>query len=250
MRKYFKLVPALCMLLISAVLLGTSTFAWFSMNTRVSVDNIQITAKVDSVFLQIENIDGESSNDVKTQADAVTPAARIKPADYISISSSGQVTWGKAHSDDPGDEKYTAKNNLFAIPNAQVGEYVWIDQFHIFVAENADNAVGENLVINSVTIDDSGNAIDMKESIRVLVVGPDGAMIWANDGATENGSVVQSLSVIDYKSTSTTCLANEVDNTGIYIHVYAYFCGNDESVTTNNAQSLGQLQISIQFSVD
>ena len=41
-----KLVPALAMLLISAVLLSTASFAWFSMNTTVTVTGMSVTAKV------------------------------------------------------------------------------------------------------------------------------------------------------------------------------------------------------------
>ncbi|MBP5209532.1 MAG: hypothetical protein J6125_01595, partial [Clostridia bacterium] len=39
-----KLIPALCLLLISAAMLGTSTFAWFSMNTTVSATNMTVKA--------------------------------------------------------------------------------------------------------------------------------------------------------------------------------------------------------------
>lgn len=40
MKKFSKLIPAFCMLLISAMLMGTSTFAWFSMNTQVTATGI------------------------------------------------------------------------------------------------------------------------------------------------------------------------------------------------------------------
>lgn len=39
-----KLIPAVGMLGISAVMLGTSTFAWFTMSKEVNVENIQLTA--------------------------------------------------------------------------------------------------------------------------------------------------------------------------------------------------------------
>lgn len=48
MKKFRKLVPALCMLLVSAVLMGTSTYAWFSMNNKVTVDGMAVTTKVSS----------------------------------------------------------------------------------------------------------------------------------------------------------------------------------------------------------
>ena len=39
-----KLIPALCMLLVAAALLGTSTFAWFSMNTQVNATGMKVKA--------------------------------------------------------------------------------------------------------------------------------------------------------------------------------------------------------------
>ena len=50
-----KLTLAICLLLISATLLGTASFAWFSMNTEVDVDGIEVEAYSDALFLQISN---------------------------------------------------------------------------------------------------------------------------------------------------------------------------------------------------
>ena len=46
-----KLIPALALLLVSAVLLATSSFAWFSMNTTVTVTGMSVTTRVDSNLL-------------------------------------------------------------------------------------------------------------------------------------------------------------------------------------------------------
>lgn len=43
-----KIVSAIVMLLISTVLLGTSTFAWFSMNNKVTISGMTVTTKVSS----------------------------------------------------------------------------------------------------------------------------------------------------------------------------------------------------------
>ena len=59
-----KLIPALALLLVSAVLLATSSFAWFSMNTTVTVTGMSVTAKVND-NLQI----------APTTVDATTKAA-------------------------------------------------------------------------------------------------------------------------------------------------------------------------------
>ena len=43
-----KIIPALALLLVSAVLLATSSFAWFSMNTTVTVTGMEVRTKVSS----------------------------------------------------------------------------------------------------------------------------------------------------------------------------------------------------------
>ena len=48
-----RILVAICLLLISATMLGTASFAWFSMNTEVSVDGIEVEAYSDSLFLEI-----------------------------------------------------------------------------------------------------------------------------------------------------------------------------------------------------
>lgn len=61
MKHTKKLIPAIGMLLLSACMLVTSTFAWFSMNTTVRATGMSVTAKGDQVYLQIIN-EGENFN--------------------------------------------------------------------------------------------------------------------------------------------------------------------------------------------
>lgn len=55
MKKFKKLVPAFCMLLLSAVMLASGTYAWFSVNDRVSATGMQVEAKANTKFLVITN---------------------------------------------------------------------------------------------------------------------------------------------------------------------------------------------------
>lgn len=58
-----KLIPALGMLVLSACMLVTSTFAWFSMNDTVKATGMSVTAKGEQVYLQIINPNGTGSGD-------------------------------------------------------------------------------------------------------------------------------------------------------------------------------------------
>lgn len=65
-----KLILAVCLLLISAVMAGTASFAWFSMNTEVSVDGIEVEAYSDSLFLEISTAkDGTYNTSVTLEGD-------------------------------------------------------------------------------------------------------------------------------------------------------------------------------------
>ena len=64
--KQRKILFSVIMLLVSAVMLSTASFAWFSMNTTVYVEGIEFEAYSDSLFLQI------SENEDSGYADNIT----------------------------------------------------------------------------------------------------------------------------------------------------------------------------------
>lgn len=72
-----KLTLALCLLLISATLLGTASFAWFSMNTEVDVDGIEVEAYSDALFLQIANKNIDSEFDTTTTFNSAKESLRL-----------------------------------------------------------------------------------------------------------------------------------------------------------------------------
>ena len=51
MKKFKKLIPALALLLVSAVLMSTASYAWFSMNNKVTVTGMEVKTQVSSNLL-------------------------------------------------------------------------------------------------------------------------------------------------------------------------------------------------------
>ena len=76
--KIKRLTFAVCLLIISATLLGTASYAWFSMNTEVSVDGIQVEAYSDSLFLEIskDNTTYNTSVDFSSNGEVVLRLAK------------------------------------------------------------------------------------------------------------------------------------------------------------------------------
>ena len=73
-KSFKKLIPAIAMLLLSAVLMGTSTYAWFSMNTKVTATGMQVQAKAESGLLISADLTAESwaNSDASTYASAIS----------------------------------------------------------------------------------------------------------------------------------------------------------------------------------
>lgn len=146
MKKFKKLIPAFCMLLVSAIMLGSSTFAWFSMNTKVTASNMQVNAKTNTTFLLINN-DGKTGNQMtaqdttivakKPEGDGATtlyPAAFFKTVDAT-------TTMGKK--DGTNAFKLIEDGGLTA------GTDVWV------TANNGNRDDANNKVANVVKLDPS-----------------------------------------------------------------------------------------------
>ena len=69
--KFKKLIPALCMLLVAAVLMGTSTFAWFSMNTQVTATDMMVKVVSNNVFLLIGTGNDDTADEIQATPDVI-----------------------------------------------------------------------------------------------------------------------------------------------------------------------------------
>lgn len=238
MKKFRKLIPALCMLLVSALFVGTSTYAWFSMNTNVSATNMQVTAKSDNIYLQISQ-SGKNTYD-KTATSTEDTSKVIYPVDYKTLAA-GTVTWGNAASDNPAKVKYTERDGLNVITgDEEIAKYVLTQRFDIKVADA--QATAANLTLSEVNV--TGNSI-MKEALRVVVVSNTGAVVWANDGAKENNVALPGAGKVTVADGN---LATTVSNTPTTVTVYVYFSGNDDTCYTDNIKdAFKNMQVNLTF---
>lgn len=75
MKKFRKLVPAFAMLLVSATVLASTTFAWFSMNNKVTATGMEVTAKANTQYLIVgQTVDGTTGKVNNAAADKNTVA--------------------------------------------------------------------------------------------------------------------------------------------------------------------------------
>ena len=248
--KFKRLIPALAMLLVSAILLGTSTFAWFSMNTTVSATNMQITAKSDSVFLLISNTNTTASDiqaeNATTVAETVAAAdAKVYPSAYENINTAADFAtvgnWYTAAAQQPTAS--TMKADTKASLNADDESDATVHDFSNYVIKKtyyftlaAGSNAAQNLVVSKVskTMNNTAHgSAETNAAMKIVVVGTN----YVEFANTDNDG------------DATVLAASLTDSTVVSVDVYIYFDGNDTSVYTNNVANLEGAQFDLEFSV-
>ncbi len=250
MTKFKKIIPALCMLLISAVLMGTSTYAWFSMNTTVGVTGMQVTANSDATYLLVSrantsttapsaaNIQAENSGKGFTTVEFTEAAKSVLPVALGTVGSEPDYTvttitpgtgvkdlsWytmnGKNAGVSDGEEKSARQ-----VATDKLNNYVLSYTLYFTVAAGANKAT--SLHVTSCTI--TGDA-----ALRCLVVG--------------SSNSVQ-FSATDADGDTTVLAETLTDSTVVSVTVYVYYDGNAESIYTNNKALIAAGNIGLTFGV-
>lgn len=280
-----KLASAAAMLLLSAAMLGTSTYAWFTMNKEVTVTGMKLkaTAEQGLVISDYTKADWKTDWEV-TMANAAVLAPTSTPA-------LPTPTWVRAQSSelddaqplDPQGETYsditltydgdptTGEGIGSATRTVTVGSgteanstnvttnYVLLRKFYI--KSTGDTAWNQNLVIDEVTATTSGTAMALDNSLRVLVKVGTNAFIYAPVQDAGSGTTTMSYRWKD--TTAVTALAPTDDSTctsvtsipaasstdPIEVSMYMYFEGEDANCKSSNASglTLNDITVSAKF---
>lgn len=158
-----KLIASICMLLLTGTLLGTSTYAWFSMNSQVSATGMQIEAVAEDGILIINELDADAAENWKVS----TTASYHTAVGLAPISSANLTDWFHNSSDDQNDAKAgqlastyetLSSNSKWTRDEGSMGVY------YMDLDEDAtwDNTKEKAYVLlNKFYIKSSGNQIDL-----------------------------------------------------------------------------------------
>lgn len=259
-----KLIPAICMTLIAAVMLASSTFAWFSMNTQVTATGMQVAAKSDNTYLLISR-DKTTAAEIQAQnkitVDLAVDSSEAKVYPCAPAISSTEVAYlatsGKTVSGAPittaGVEVtnmatasaftnwYTATAKTSGASDMQDGTARQLTAFTGYVIRRTvylTVAVGANDANNlTVTPAITGTGEDLTAA-HVIVATSDGGFV--NLTNTNNGTKV------DIKGSNTAL----TESTVLTVEIYIYIDGNNTNIFTNNIVDLTGVTIELAFDVE
>ena len=251
MKKFKKLIPALCMLLVSAILLGGSTYAWFSMNDTVSANGMEVKAKTNTQFLLISNSASDITSDAGTYSTTsvnitqtaggigststdkkqiVYPAARAtvenKPVNGLKVGD--WYTGNSTSMDNAGNvnDVNSTFTNGRKIDTDKLGDYVLTYTCYIGLAKGSSSYTGK------LTVTGTGKEFD-KGVTAIIKVGDEKEIV-----CTDN--TLNDTSITDLSLTA---------NTAVTVTVQIYIDGNNSHVKTKDFQKI-EGSLNLTFAID
>ena len=277
MKTMKKLIPALAMLLVSAVLLGTSTFAWFSMNTQVTAKGMEVKAQAEGGIV----ISNSTKSGWTAEASAQITTASLYPTS--NAKTPGTLTsWYHNKSDNADDAKagqaagtyetltialsdatnsegvgYVDANSDSAYTAGVDAAYFLMDKF--FIKSSGDALTSTTLYINKVEVTSSATLLAIDNALRVCVVVNGTAYLYApvsvGAGPTltykVKGSATDTVALAGTtKNTATgvTTIAN-TDQDAVPVEIYVYYEGEDANCKSTNISgvTVDTIAVSVQF---
>ena len=263
-----KLISALGMFMLSAAMLGTSTYAWFTMNKSVSVEGMQLKAKTEQglVISDYTKANWATSWDVGMSASAV-----LYPT---SVAATSTPTFVHAESryfdDEDGTQAVgnytdltltwsdtTNSEGIGSSTSPAAREYVLLKNFYI--KSTGETAWAQNLVIDEVNasiVGETPTAKKLDNSLRVLVVVGTNAFVYAPFQDVASGTTTDSYKwkntanvtalapATDSVCTSVTSIPN-TDAGAINVKMYMFFEGEDENCKSSNIVGISPNDIEI-----
>jgi hypothetical protein len=254
-----KLLGAIGMLTVSAAMLVSSTFAWFSMNKDVKALGMQTTAKAeDGIAIAAYTNNGQTApaaSAFKDSANAYNlPSSTVQllPT-FTNDGTNWYHSWSKEVDDGQiyGDDGYTAVDN-----DATNGNYYYLMNKFQIKSITADKAI----YVKKVEVATPANTKAYDESIRVLIKMGSTIQIFNKDGTTWAAeTAAASTNGNDAITTDVTASPTVVNNaiatigtaatTGTDVEIYVYYDGEDPACKTTNID-FDQVTINVTFTSD
>ena len=247
-----KFIPALCMLMIAAALLGTSTFAWFSMNTEVEATGMSVEATA------TKNLLISATSATEGYSGAVTLG--VSASDLVPVSTIG--------GDDATPDFYKLKTagdqmtqDSYAAANSKMEAAVATDYAKTTVYLKCVGEDGENLKLDPAALTGGDKALD--PALRVMLVDKTNTKTYIYYPVTgaaygTSGQAVASLSSEEAVLGAVTTLA---DDTTVLLtamtadipyafDVYVWYEGEDVSCKAAYTVDMAATEIALAFSID
>ena len=219
-----KIVPALALLIVSAVLMTTATFAWFSMNTRVTATGMQMDTEAGDNVLISDSVSDSKAADAtfKTALVMTADVAHLRPvssvdgANFYYVKNSSVVGGNGASAAPSGYELYAKYaqsagadfNKAYRVPAGTTIKPYTEYEFQVMATNDSDAA--KTLVFDRVDLTYGGSS-DVQKAFRAAIFVDD---ITAAAASTETLKSILRVAGAEYYSNSPAQAVNSTTAKG------------------------------------
>lgn len=260
MKKMRRMIPALCMLLVSAIMLSTASYAWFTMSNEATASGMQIKAEADS-SLVISNEPltyNTGKGSVKFVSETINT---LVPMTYGTYKADGEdvegwVKPGNTAGINPSTGMMVEGDTWVSLGTSAAGSYI---QESIYIASAGAAMTGKDIQITLGATATSAGQASNAYAAAIYFIGlrtEDNADVWDNsellpvDEEPDHYVFLDTATDTTYGQRNTETITLETDipsivgvgeqdpaaTTGIKIIIRFYVDGNLSSTTTERQQ--------------
>ena len=233
-----KLIPALALLLVSAVMLGTSSFAWFSMNTTVTAGTMEVKAVANAnlyiakgASIAVDGITGVAVEDLNVTKNA------LKPADMSDSGGTVTVREALTYTVDPTvdsagtgatwDTIGTITQTTATGGHATKSLDNYVASAYVSIARKQTVAATYDLTPSCTVTIEAAKSSNLNKCLRAGII-INGAFYESNDPNVATGTITFTFSTI----------SGLADNTAYSVALLLWYEGEDTDCFVNNATVL------------
>ena len=233
-----QLAAAIAMVLVAAIALGSSTYAWFVSNNKVEATTTNISAQSNSAYLVIDT--KKTTTDSKSSVSAGDSNKPLYPA-KITKSDADAAEWKSAYAEKATEATMKADSE-FTIADGTADKAVeagYAVKNTFYIGTGTYDGEFTNLHITGVTVDTAttDENKNLGNAMRVLVVCGNDWQVWSAAGEKLSSS----------ESTGTAFSTGVKKDQDATVDVYVYYDGDDTNVYSDNLTNLTSNGVTITF---
>ena len=271
LRKQF--LAAIAMVVVAAVALSSSTYAWFAANNKVTATGMQVQATAEG-GIEIAYVNSGTVGDYATTANAgMSTAQTLYPTSTIATATDGSISSNWYHASAAVASAFGAKDGTYetlvlsaGIDTTTSKNYYVEKTFNI--RSVSTTKLAKDLKVSGITVTGASDQLD--NSLRVAVVSGTSVALYAPCYAvTEGGATSVSYKVATAVNSGTATMPTDNNVTALFknqvsgnivagnigagdagsnVKVYIWYEGEDTNHFSNNLDSsIDSISLSVEF---
>ena len=237
-----QLLAAIAMVLVAAVALGSSTYAWFVSNNTVTAKTASISAQSNAPFLMIDKATITTGSGTSIEFTEANTA--LYPAQVVANGTTPKFQSAYAEAKNAADELADSRYDVGTAEEAVTAGFAIKETFYIGTADDKAGSFN-NLKVSKVELTTDTGLLDSAVSV-LLVCNAN----WAVYKVSANGAI------LDKYGDGTTAPGNNgagilaatiAAGADVTVNAYVFYDGSDSEVYTDQLNALGTGGLTITF---